>query len=528
MISAGNVWRQLISGPGLMHTVSNFIIRPPRSDYNLDDLGPEIFRIGDGGSQRFDRTDFELENMRGMTMQCSWFRPLPDRHSERRAKLPCVVYCHANCGGRYDSLEALFLLEKGFSLFTFDCCGSGLSEGEYISLGFYERQDLAVVVEFLNSRTLDVDGVGLWGRSMGAVTAVMYAAKDPGIRCIVCDSPFASLRTLINDLVAQHGGRAGQLVPGAILNLLVEQIRKMVARRAAFDIDDLDTVKYAAACTVPALVFHGDHDDFVAPRHSIAVQRAFKGACLHELTSGGHNDERDEDVQALIAAFFQLYMVEKPKGQAEAAAARRAANARREAEDAELALALAISAAEAEAEGVAGVVGVSIVEGVAVVVGRKGEAKRETPTPLSDNSTSSTTSGVAVSAKPPAPAAAAPASTASEDGGGPPNDPRALFSASQQGAPRMRPASADPKPGVELGTGQTGPINVARPRMTPVHADPTTTAAAAAVSTAAVPSASVSTTTVSAAAASSVECVDCPSESESIPVDASLRPPLSL
>lgn len=40
--------------------------------------------------------------------------------------------------------------------------------------------------------------IGLWGRSMGAATALMHSHRDPSIAGIVLDSPFADLRQLAN------------------------------------------------------------------------------------------------------------------------------------------------------------------------------------------------------------------------------------------------------------------------------------------------------------------------------------------
>ncbi|KAG5472641.1 hypothetical protein LSCM4_01961 [Leishmania orientalis] len=308
MISAKDAIFRLASGPSLMDSMCDFIIRPPRSTYEMDDLGPDVFRIGDDGTERFMRHDFELENMRGLRFQCSWFKPYPAR------RVPCVVYCHANCGGRYDGLEALFVLQEGFSLFCLDFCGSGMSEGEYISLGFYERQDLVAVVEFLTLKSDEVDGVALWGRSMGAVAAIMYASKDPWVRCIVCDSPFASLRLLIDDLVERHGGRTARAMPRMLVRGIVERIRKRIMKRAAFDIDDLDAVKYAKSCGVPALLFHGADDDFVSPTHCELIRDAFPIPCLQQFTSGGHNGKRHDDIEELVRAFLRLYLVEKPQG----------------------------------------------------------------------------------------------------------------------------------------------------------------------------------------------------------------------
>jgi pimeloyl-ACP methyl ester carboxylesterase len=62
----------------------------------------------------------------------------------------------------------------------FDFAGCGLSSGEYVSLGHYEKDDLTTIVAHLRSKDL-VTRIALWGRSMGAVTSVMYGATDPSI-----------------------------------------------------------------------------------------------------------------------------------------------------------------------------------------------------------------------------------------------------------------------------------------------------------------------------------------------------------
>ena len=65
-------------------------------------------------------------------------------------KLPVVVYCHGNSGSRMDSLEIVeFLLPKEFCCFIFDFIGSGLSEGEEITFGYYEQDDIKTIVKYL-------------------------------------------------------------------------------------------------------------------------------------------------------------------------------------------------------------------------------------------------------------------------------------------------------------------------------------------------------------------------------------------
>ena len=40
----------------------------------------------------------------------------------------------------------------------------------------------------------------MWGRSMGAVTALMHADRDPSIAGMVIDSAFSSLKKLAEEL----------------------------------------------------------------------------------------------------------------------------------------------------------------------------------------------------------------------------------------------------------------------------------------------------------------------------------------
>ena len=63
-------------------------------------------------------------------------------------KIPCVIYLHGNSSGRPETLPIVdLMIPLGVSVFTFDFAGCGMSEGEYISLGWHERDDLELVIE---------------------------------------------------------------------------------------------------------------------------------------------------------------------------------------------------------------------------------------------------------------------------------------------------------------------------------------------------------------------------------------------
>ena len=46
-----------------------------------------------------------------------------------------------------------------------------MSEGDSISLGWYEKDDISTVMDLLRKVSY-VRNIGLWGRSMGAATAL--------------------------------------------------------------------------------------------------------------------------------------------------------------------------------------------------------------------------------------------------------------------------------------------------------------------------------------------------------------------
>lgn len=137
-------------------------------------------------------------------MECSHFEIVSEKEESKEEEskpMPCVVYMHGNCSSRLEALDLLEpLLPLGLSLFCFDFAGCGMSEGDFVSLGWHERDDLEIVIEYLRGQRHRVSTLALWGRSMGAVTALMYAEKDLSVAGMVLDSPFSDLKLLVKDL----------------------------------------------------------------------------------------------------------------------------------------------------------------------------------------------------------------------------------------------------------------------------------------------------------------------------------------
>ncbi|CEL97883.1 unnamed protein product [Vitrella brassicaformis CCMP3155] len=272
------------------------IIRPPRDNYQVEDLGPTVFTIGD---YNYQRTDINLKGSRGLTLKCSHFEPVQE---ERPAeKLPCVIYLHGNCSSRLEALTSLsVLLPNHITVFAFDFSGSGQSEGEYISLGYWERDDVAAVVSYLreSNRTTCI---GLWGRSMGAVTALLHGDRDPSIGGMVLDSPFASLRLLAEELCDTY---VKWKMPKWLIGTAMAFIRMTISSKAAFDIDKLTPINHVDKTFIPALFIAGEGDQFIQPHHTKDLHDRYSGDKNMVICEGDHNSARPQFLNNSIMFFF--------------------------------------------------------------------------------------------------------------------------------------------------------------------------------------------------------------------------------
>ncbi|KAL6567590.1 hypothetical protein OROGR_001258 [Orobanche gracilis] len=279
----------------------NFTIRPPRkrAEYN-----PDQYLLEKDFTK--EKTWRQLRNERGHTLKCSHYAPskIPDD-----SPLPCVVYCHGNSGCRADANEAaVVLLSSNITVFALDFSGSGLSDGDYVSLGWHEKNDLKVVLSYLRSNE-KVSRIGLWGRSMGAVTRIMrllYGAEDPSIAGMVLDSAFSNFSNLVLELADVYKIR----LPKFTVKMAVQYMRRVIRKKAKFDIRRLDCIQAVPKTFILALFGHAKDDKFIQPRHSDAIFKLYAGDRNIIKFEGDHNSSRPQFYCDSVSIFF--YNVLRP------------------------------------------------------------------------------------------------------------------------------------------------------------------------------------------------------------------------
>src|ERR1700756_2221019 len=158
------------------------------------------------------RSKIRTEN--GTILRAYLHSPDPDAH-------PGIVMCPGFGGVKphIDQYAALFA-EAGFAVLNYDNRGWGTSEGEprqELNV-FKQLNDFRDAITFAESQPEfdDQQGFGVWGSSFSGGLAIVTAANDPRVRCVVAQIPNVS------------GHR------NAVKLFSAEQLRE-IRRRAAID-----------------------------------------------------------------------------------------------------------------------------------------------------------------------------------------------------------------------------------------------------------------------------------------------------
>ena len=279
-------------------TLWKSIIRPPRDEYDIDQLGEKKFYHK---GKVFIRHDYELINKRGNLIKCSFLEH--DINTRSDYLMPVVIYLHGNSSSRVEGFRnAPDLLKNGINIVMFDFAGCGLSEGEYISLGWYEKDDVKLIIDFVE-KLPGVLNIGLWGRSMGAATTMFYAHSDPRIKAICMDSPFGDFKLLAKELCLKY-----ITLPNFVLTTAMNFVKNTVKEKCGLDIDKLKPILYANKTKTPAFFLHAVTDELISLEQTLKLVENYAGERFINVVEGGHNSLRQKHVLEKIAKFFVTYL----------------------------------------------------------------------------------------------------------------------------------------------------------------------------------------------------------------------------
>lgn len=93
----------------------------------------------------------------------------------------------------------------------------------------------------------------------------------------VLDSPFTRLRTLCQELVenGEYLGLKAGLITSMIVDGVLHFLKGTVREKAGFEIDDLQPIENVPRSFVPAYFIAGANDNFIPPKHSEELWKAY-------------------------------------------------------------------------------------------------------------------------------------------------------------------------------------------------------------------------------------------------------------
>jgi len=198
-----------------------------------------------------------------------------------------VVLVHGLNRSRIEMVKKVpFLHERGWNALLFDLRHHGASGGNVSSFGYFEKQDAHAAVELARSRA--AGPVVLWGVSLGAATATLAAADDPGVAGLVCDSSYRSLR----DTVSHHLELARswawwmRAVPSWPVGA---EVLFWISRKGGFDVDAVDVRAAAARMAGRPCLFVCNSGDERMPAEIAFELKAAAGDRARVLVVPGHS-----------------------------------------------------------------------------------------------------------------------------------------------------------------------------------------------------------------------------------------------
>jgi alpha-beta hydrolase superfamily lysophospholipase len=234
----------------------------------------------------FEAFAWEGEGSPGVKLVGWWF------HADHpRATL---IYLHGVADNRGSSVGiAEHFVPLGFDVVAYDSRAHGESGGEACTYGYYEKQDLARVIDHLH---LHVDvgrqPVVVMGTSLGGAVALQAAAQDPRVAAVIAVAPFSDLRTAAVERAPFFASRGN-----------LDEAFRLAEEGGHFRVDEVSPVAAAPRIHAPVLLFHGDHDTETPHAHSERILAALGGPKrLVTIVGGRHSGGlRPEDWRELDA-----------------------------------------------------------------------------------------------------------------------------------------------------------------------------------------------------------------------------------
>ncbi|MEP6993935.1 MAG: alpha/beta hydrolase [Acidobacteriota bacterium] len=285
-------------------------------------LGPTPNRYGDltASLQRTAAVfaDFRHAGSARLPVELSAIFASPGEPASR----PTILFLHGKGGNASEwTPDALRALRLGYNVLIPDLRGHGRSGGLFFTLGYLEKEDLALTLEAAVERFgVDPGRLGIHSCSAGSSVALEFAAGRAGIRAIWLESPFAQAREMAPHYLSRATGIPRPLLAlasrWAIARAVARVGRELGVHDPAGGLALLDPLRAVARTTAAILLVHGEDDGLVPPRFTGRLAAALPPrSALWRVPGAGHCHHGNEPAAVALEAyarrwgeFFRTYL----------------------------------------------------------------------------------------------------------------------------------------------------------------------------------------------------------------------------
>lgn len=190
--------------------------------------------------------------------------------------------------------------EKGYNVLIPSMRASNESDGEYIGMGWLDKDDLKCWINLIIQQNKNAEIV-LHGSSMGAATVLMASGDElpNNVKAIIEDSGYTS----VWDIFASEAKIRFNLPTFPILNTF----ELLTNIRAKYDIKEASALEQVKKASIPILFIHGDADDFVPEYMCEKLYEAAK--CKKDkliIHNAGHTESKYKEPKTYYNKIFEF------------------------------------------------------------------------------------------------------------------------------------------------------------------------------------------------------------------------------
>jgi alpha-beta hydrolase superfamily lysophospholipase len=257
-----------VIGFAAVHFIAPYaIMQPQRTNENITptELGLKSQRI-------------EIQTVDNLKLTGYWIKSATD------SAKGLIILVHG-IGGNKEAFLGLSkeLAEKGIESIVFDARAHGESEGEYVTYGYKEKEDISKIVDLVKASNPALK-VGIWGNSLGGAVALQSLAVDKRIEFGISESTFTELDKIVYDYQKK-------LAKGVGAKFITDYSLSRAGQLADFDPEQVKPIESVKHIEQPMLIVHGDADENISVAYGRQLFENLKSTDkeLIIIENGGHN-----------------------------------------------------------------------------------------------------------------------------------------------------------------------------------------------------------------------------------------------